>query len=71
MEVVREGAGRMSTQLLDARDVARMLKLSPRTVWELTQRGELPAVRLSKRTVRYLLADVCEWIHGHRGKTEK
>lgn len=64
-----DASGNMSP-LLEAKDVARLLKMSPRTVWDLTKRGELPAIRLGKRMVRYLLADVRDWIERQRSKRE-
>lgn len=44
-------------KLLTAPEVARILDLSPRTVYSLAQRGLLP-VRRYGRSVRFSLADV-------------
>jgi excisionase family DNA binding protein len=43
--------------LLRPREAAEWLKISARSLWSLTQRGELPAVRIG-RSVRYLLTDL-------------
>ncbi len=52
--------------LLTARQAAEALAVSPRTLWELTARGELPALRLpgrgKARSIRYLVADLQRWI---------
>jgi excisionase family DNA binding protein len=38
--------------LIDARTAARLLSISPRTLWSLTHSGVVPCVRLG-RSVRY------------------
>jgi len=43
------------------REAARFLAISERTLWSLTQRGEIPCVRIG-RAVRYDPADLREWI---------
>ena len=53
--------------LLTAREAAQALAISQRTLWELTQRGELPALRLpgrgiAARALRYDLRDLLAWI---------
>lgn len=47
--------------LLTARQAARSLNLSERTLYSITKRGDLPAVRVG-RTVRYDPADLRAWI---------
>jgi len=44
--------------LLTAPEAARALAVSPRTLWTLTQTGEIPAVRIGPRSVRYAVADL-------------
>jgi excisionase family DNA binding protein len=52
--------------LLTAKEAARALAISPRTLWELTARGELPSLRLpgrgKARSLRYSVADLQSWI---------
>jgi len=50
--------------LVDARGIARMLHVSPRTIWTLLSSGKLPAPthRLSKRTVRWSRELIERWI---------
>lgn len=43
--------------LLRPREAAAWLGISERSLWSLTQRGDLTAVRIG-RSVRYLLADL-------------
>jgi excisionase family DNA binding protein len=47
--------------LVTAREAARMLSLSERTVWGLSKAGELPTVRIG-RSVRYDPRDLQAWI---------
>ena len=48
-------------ELLRPREAAEWLKISERTLWSLTQRSELPAVRIG-RSVRYDLADLIQFV---------
>ena len=48
--------------LLTARQSAKALSISERTLFSLTKAGEIPAVRVSKRGVRYDPADLRAWI---------
>ena len=47
--------------LLTARQTARMLAISERSLYSLTKVGDLPAVRIG-RSVRYDTADIRAWI---------
>jgi excisionase family DNA binding protein len=51
--------------LVDARAAASMLALSPRTLWTLTKRGDIAAVKIG-RAVRYSLADLAAFIERHK-----
>lgn len=51
--------------LVDAREAARRLAISSRTLWTLTRRGELPAVRIG-RSVRYSVADLAAYVERSR-----
>jgi excisionase family DNA binding protein len=42
-------------------EAARLLAVSPRTLWALTARGELPCVRIG-RAVRYAAADLAAYV---------
>ncbi len=46
--------------LLDIQQVADHLRVSDRTIFSITKRGELPAVRIG-RSVRYRPADVAAY----------
>jgi excisionase family DNA binding protein len=50
-----------SPLLLTPAEAARMLAVSPRTLWGLTAAGEVPAVRIG-RAVRYAVADLREYV---------
>lgn len=59
-DTVREVAA-PSPKLLTARDAAKTLAVCEKTLWNLTKRGEIPAVR-SGRSVRYDPCDLSRWI---------
>jgi len=44
--------------LLKVPEAARMLRISPRTLWAITAAGDLPAVQIAKRIVRYRSSDL-------------
>lgn len=47
--------------LLTARQTAKVLSISERTLYALTKTGEIPAVRIG-RAVRYDPRDLTDWI---------
>jgi excisionase family DNA binding protein len=47
--------------LVDAREAARLLAISERKLWSLTNCGEIPCVRVG-RAVRYPVDDLQRWI---------
>lgn len=55
----------MTVQLVDERQAAEMLSLTPRTMqeWRASGRGP-PHVRISSRCVRYRVRDLEAWIEG-------
>jgi excisionase family DNA binding protein len=57
--------------LLTAPQAAKLLTVCERTLWELTKRGALPAVRISKRAVRYDPADLARFIHARKQTAER
>ena len=46
--------------LIDVREAARRLAISPRTLWQLTKDRAMPSVRIGK-SVRYRVADLEDW----------
>lgn len=47
--------------VINVREVAELLGVNARTIWRMTQRGELPApIRLGDRVVRWRLSDLRE-----------
>ncbi len=65
-------------RLLRVAEAARVLAISPRKLWSLTDCGEIPCVRIG-RSVRYDPVDLSNWIEakkqregghnlGHRGQ---
>jgi excisionase family DNA binding protein len=47
--------------LITAREAAAALAVSERTLWALTQHGEVPVVRIG-RSVRYSTVALAQWI---------
>jgi hypothetical protein len=51
------------TLLLTARDAARALAVSEKTLWSLTTpRGPIPALRVGERSLRYSVSALAKWI---------
>jgi hypothetical protein len=53
--------------LLNSRDAAEALGISPRTLWELTAKREIPVIRLpgrgkARRALRYDVEDLRKWV---------
>ncbi|MDA0285133.1 MAG: helix-turn-helix domain-containing protein [Planctomycetota bacterium] len=51
----------MLSPLLTVREAANVLRISERTLWSLTNSGDLPSVRVG-RSVRYDQSDLAAWI---------
>ena len=56
--------------LLKVKETAAVLSISARKLWELTNRGEIPHVRVG-RSVRYDPADLQAWIERHKHKGQR
>ncbi len=69
-----EAKGRNGVQggarLLRAYEVAAYLAISERKLWELTNRGDIPCVRMG-RTVRYDPPDVRAWVRARKQRAGK
>lgn len=51
------------TLLLTARDAAKALAISEKTLWTLTTpRGPIPAIRVGERSLRYSVTALAKWI---------
>lgn len=57
--------GPLIPRLYTAPETAQLLRISARTIWALTKRGQLRAVRLG-RCVRYDERDVASFIEGSK-----
>ncbi len=53
-------------ELLTARELGLLLKVSAKTIYRLAWSGDLPAVRISRRCIRFVLSEVEEWLDGRR-----
>ena len=51
-------------QLVSVESVAKMLAVSPRTLWRWNSAGKVPAPVKVGGTTRWRLADVLRWING-------
>lgn len=52
-------------QLLRPREAAEWLQVSERTLWTLTQKGEITSIRIG-RSVRYDLGDLIEFVESRK-----
>ena len=57
--------------LVNVGEVARMLSVSARTVWSLVRAGDLPVVRIGKRSTRFDPADVARLIAANKSMPAK
>jgi excisionase family DNA binding protein len=57
--------GKPGVLLLTPREVAEALRISERSLWTITRRGEIASIRVG-RLVRYSPADVQSWIDARR-----
>lgn len=62
----RSSAQSAETLLLKPAAAAKLLSISERTLWSLTNRGEIPCVRIG-RSVRYDRRDLADWINSKKG----
>jgi excisionase family DNA binding protein len=65
-----QAAGAPPALLVESREAARLLAVSPRTLWSLTARGDLPCVRIG-RAVRYSLADLESFVGRLRAEARR
>lgn len=56
--------------LLKPREAAEALAISPRTLWGMTASGEIPAIRIGCRGVRYSVEDLRTFIAERRPRLE-
>jgi excisionase family DNA binding protein len=54
---VTGGNGGVPRRLLDRKETAAYLAISDRHLWAITDRGDLPCIKLG-RTVRYAIEDI-------------
>ena len=58
----------LSEPLLSVRAAADLLNVSPRTVYALVERGELPAIRVGGQ-IRFVPNTLEEWLRNGGGQT--
>ena len=58
----------LTAVLMTAKEAAKVLAISPRTLWGLTKSGQIPCVRINGWTVRYDPADLNGWIEKQKNK---
>lgn len=56
--------------LLRPPEAAERLAISPRKLWELTRRGDIPVVKIG-RAVRYDPRDLADWIDREKVGAER
>ena len=54
--------------LLSVREAATAMGICEKTLWTITQQGEIPVIRIG-RSVRYPLEGLREWIQKQSGKS--
>ncbi|MEZ6104797.1 MAG: helix-turn-helix domain-containing protein [Pirellulaceae bacterium] len=56
--------------LLRPREAAQWLKISERSLWTLTQRGDVDAIRIG-RSVRYTITDLVAFVESRRRREDE
>lgn len=64
--ITDEGGSEPQSALLTTAEAARVLRVSVRYVSTLVRQGDLPAIRLGKRAVRFQASDVKAYIERKR-----
>lgn len=54
-----------TNQLMRPREAAKWLQVSERTLWTLTQKGEITSIRIG-RSVRYDMSDLIEFVESRK-----
>lgn len=49
--------------LLSVEELAIVLKISPKTVWRWRYQGDVKAVKIGRRLVRFRWGDVLKWLN--------
>jgi predicted site-specific integrase-resolvase len=52
----------MVTEFKTAKELGAVVRLDPGTIHRLAREGRIPCVRVTRKTVRFILADVLEAI---------
>ena len=55
-------------ELLTVEEAADWLAISKPTLWRMIRRGEIPVVKIARRTIRIKLTDVENYIEKNHGK---
>jgi excisionase family DNA binding protein len=56
----------MSDTLIKIEDVARITGYAVATLYDLTSKGNIPCIRLSRKALRFDRAEIERWIESHR-----
>ena len=54
------------TPLMTVRDVAALLQLHEKTIYEWVEKGQLPCIRLGNR-LRFAASDITRWVASRKG----
>ena len=60
MQTAREQKDSKQFQFLDVKEVASLLRLKPRTVYDMVSQGRIPYRKAGDRTI-FLLSEILEW----------
>lgn len=59
-------ASNESRRLLTSEEAAEFLRVSPRTLWAMSNRGDIPVIRIG-RLIRYSMCDLLDFVGHQRG----
>lgn len=63
---VNQGGKNIMTALWSVADVAAYLKVRPQTVYLFVRAGKLPALRISRRCIRFEPQEIVNFLRAHR-----
>ncbi len=61
----RSEAGRNRPKFLDVKELAEMLRLKTRTIYDMVSEGRIPYRKAGDRTI-FLLDEILDWTKPHR-----
>lgn len=69
--ILEDSAAPELPEILTVEEIAKLLRLNRKTVYEMVQRGEIPGVRLCGRAIRAHRDTVLRWLADGQGRSAR